>query len=405
MSELIKGISIMFFTVFLIGFLVSISISSIFYILSTKAQKDDTVVKWIITEEEAAQVKGWFDKGYQHSLNNEHDRAIESYTKAIEDYNGAIKTPTNAQKRISSPFRVYFGSVYFNALGGVVLGFMLFGLVAIDLWLVAQYFGFIDTLHSIGKLKPEHGLVLEKYFKSAQGHSRFKAQWWALIILTAITLYYGWYYVRYLKSFTSVEVSNNGSWSLRNAFGIPIGYIGLAEVIEVNYMRGKSISPGTYRESTYHFVEIRAGDKKHSSCNNEIKELEKAMGAVMQNRNSINKALTFYPLAYYNRGVAYYNKRQDDKAVEDYNKAIELDPNYANAYNNRGLIYYNKGEYDMAIEDFNKAIKLNLTFALAWNNRGNAYTKKGDIEMARINYETACDLGYDKGCENLQKIL
>jgi tetratricopeptide (TPR) repeat protein len=37
-----------------------------------------------------------------------------------------------------------------------------------------------------------------------------------------------------------------------------------------------------------------------------------------------------------NRGNAYYRKRDYDRAIADYTKAIELDPNYANAYTNRG---------------------------------------------------------------------
>ena len=40
------------------------------------------------------------------------------------------------------------------------------------------------------------------------------------------------------------------------------------------------------------------------------------------------------------------------------NKAIELKPNFAEAYNNRGIAYGIKGEYNRAIEDFDKAIEL-----------------------------------------------
>ena len=43
--------------------------------------------------------------------------------------------------------------------------------------------------------------------------------------------------------------------------------------------------------------------------------------------------------AYYNRGIAYGDKGEYDKAIEDYSKAIELNPEYAEAYNNRGNAY------------------------------------------------------------------
>src|SRR3989338_2224971 len=81
-----------------------------------------------------------------------------------------------------------------------------------------------------------------------------------------------------------------------------------------------------------------------------------------------NKAIALdpnYAQAYSNRGVAYYNKRQYDRAIEDYNKAIALDLNYAFVYNTRGVAYYNKRQYDRGIEDLNKAIAINPNYAEA----------------------------------------
>jgi tetratricopeptide (TPR) repeat protein len=47
-----------------------------------------------------------------------------------------------------------------------------------------------------------------------------------------------------------------------------------------------------------------------------------------------------------------------DKAATDYSKAIELEPNYALAYYNRGIVYYNMGQADLAIVDLKKTIEL-----------------------------------------------
>jgi tetratricopeptide (TPR) repeat protein len=75
------------------------------------------------------------------------------------------------------------------------------------------------------------------------------------------------------------------------------------------------------------------------------------------------------PVAYNNRGVAYDATGQQDLAIQDFDQAISLFPNYAIAYSNRGLAYENAGKLDPALADFSQALKLNPTYAGAFNNR------------------------------------
>jgi tetratricopeptide (TPR) repeat protein len=63
-------------------------------------------------------------------------------------------------------------------------------------------------------------------------------------------------------------------------------------------------------------------------------------------------------MAYNNRGIGYGKKGQHDNAIFNFNKAIEIDPKYANAYNNRGRAYYFKKEYDKSWQDVKKAQNL-----------------------------------------------
>ncbi|MBK8539507.1 MAG: tetratricopeptide repeat protein [Ardenticatenia bacterium] len=44
--------------------------------------------------------------------------------------------------------------------------------------------------------------------------------------------------------------------------------------------------------------------------------------------------------------------------MEDYSRAIELDPKYACAYCNRGDAYAKLGEYQRALKDYSRAIEL-----------------------------------------------
>jgi len=96
--------------------------------------------------------------------------------------------------------------------------------------------------------------------------------------------------------------------------------------------------------------------------------------------------------AYTNRGNAYDDKGEFDRAIADYTKAIKLNPKDADFYTNRGNAYDDKGEFDRAIADFGKAIKLNPKDANAYNNRGFACEKKGDWKQAIADYRKALRL-------------
>ena len=66
---------------------------------------------------------------------------------------------------------------------------------------------------------------------------------------------------------------------------------------------------------------------------------------------------------------------------------------YAKAYNNRGMVYFAKGEHDRAILDYNKAIEINPELAKPYDNRGTIYMLKGATEKACSDFVRACELG------------
>lgn len=87
-------------------------------------------------------------------------------------------------------------------------------------------------------------------------------------------------------------------------------------------------------------------------------------------------------IAYYDRGTAYDDKDQLDRAIADYSHAIRIKPDYANAYRNRGRAYGRTGRYDDAIADFDRAIKLDPNDVGAYSNRGFASYYKGLYDRA-----------------------
>jgi len=118
-----------------------------------------------------------------------------------------------------------------------------------------------------------------------------------------------------------------------------------------------------------------------------------------------NKAIELnpnYAMAYSVRALHYSSQQKYDLALDDYNKAIELNPNYGLYYRGRGLNYLLQQKYDLALADFNKAIDINPNDAGAYNNRGNLYSYQQKYDLALSDFNKAIDLNrnFAKAYEN-----
>ena len=99
--------------------------------------------------------------------------------------------------------------------------------------------------------------------------------------------------------------------------------------------------------------------------------------------------------SHFNCGTAYSAIKVFDKAIEQYGKAIGLNPNGAEAYNNRGVAYEGKGDFDQAVQDYTKAIGLNPNGAEAYYNRGVVRLILSEWEKTREDLTVAKDMGID----------
>ena len=68
-------------------------------------------------------------------------------------------------------------------------------------------------------------------------------------------------------------------------------------------------------------------------------------------------------------------------------------PKTASEFNERGLAYYNSGEYDKAIADASQALKINPNYTFCYVVRGMAYNAKKDYKNAIPDLEAALKLG------------
>lgn len=92
---------------------------------------------------------------------------------------------------------------------------------------------------------------------------------------------------------------------------------------------------------------------------------------------------------YNNRGHALENRGDYTRAVEDFTRAIKIDPRYADAYNNRGVAYGYLGDHEKAVRDYDRAIEINPDHANAYFNRGVDRGELGDSVQAVRDFDQA----------------
>jgi serine/threonine protein kinase len=86
----------------------------------------------------------------------------------------------------------------------------------------------------------------------------------------------------------------------------------------------------------------------------------------------------------------YTNPQQ---AIAYLNEAIRIKPDYAGAYNNRGIAFINIGEYEKAIKDFNEAIRWSPHNATPYKNLAIVYYRTGFYQKVCYALEKACENG------------
>ena len=106
----------------------------------------------------------------------------------------------------------------------------------------------------------------------------------------------------------------------------------------------------------------------------------------------------------YNRGAEFMAQGDYSQAIAWFDKAIEVEPSFAEAYCNRGTAHYEKGEADAAIADFSKAIEIEPDFAEAYYNRAAACYDRQQYDKAAQDAQKAQSLGYQIGPDLLKML-
>ena len=92
------------------------------------------------------------------------------------------------------------------------------------------------------------------------------------------------------------------------------------------------------------------------------------------------------------RGVHYYDTDRYDKAIQDFSRALQLDPMLADAASNHGWALVQKGDPQTALADFDEAIRMNPRDSVYWQGRGRAHKALSDHQAAVTDFTEAIRL-------------
>ena len=112
---------------------------------------------------------------------------------------------------------------------------------------------------------------------------------------------------------------------------------------------------------------------------------------MLKNEKDINEALK-YAKMYYKKGYSHYKLQKYEKACENYEQAIKINPFHADALKQMGWPLYRLGKFEKQLEIALKAIKINQSDEEAWKFKGNALFGLEKYEKALEAYEKSIEI-------------
>jgi FOG: TPR repeat len=100
-------------------------------------------------------------------------------------------------------------------------------------------------------------------------------------------------------------------------------------------------------------------------------------------------------VAHNNLGTALLQMGRVDEAAIHFQKALEVQPQYAEARNNLGNVFFQKGRIDEAVADYQRALEINPKLPLARYNLGVAFLQKGRVSEAAGHFQGALQIEPD----------
>ncbi len=96
-----------------------------------------------------------------------------------------------------------------------------------------------------------------------------------------------------------------------------------------------------------------------------------------------------YAEAHNSLGIALQSRGRFPEAIASYEKSLQIKPDLVEAHNNHGAVLKEQGRLDEAIASFGKALKIDPRFVEAYNNLGAALKEQGRLDEAIASFSRA----------------
>ncbi len=106
---------------------------------------------------------------------------------------------------------------------------------------------------------------------------------------------------------------------------------------------------------------------------------------------------------YQNRGLEYFRLGNIQRALDDFEHVIALNPGYMFVYNDRGAAYLKLGQLDKALADFDRTIAAKPEYPKPYLGRGMTLLRMGRRDDGLASLARACQLG--SGCAVYRKAV
>ena len=107
---------------------------------------------------------------------------------------------------------------------------------------------------------------------------------------------------------------------------------------------------------------------------------------------------------WFNKGALLSTYGNNKAAVQYFQKAIALNPNFSGAYFSQGVSYGQLGQYPKAIAQINMALKQEPQNGMYYYGRGRVYLLWGDKAKAMDDFKKAAELGDEDALNYLEYI-